>query len=111
MRARLSTERWREVIPHLDRALELAAGDRAAWIAALRDEDAALAADVEALLERHQALEEAGFLSDMPMPSSWSSLAGQAIGPSRCAPPSARAAWAACGWPSGPMAASSARWR
>ena len=80
MRARLSTERWREVIPHLDRALELPAADRSAWLAALRGEDAALAADVEDLLEKHRALEEKGFLSETPVPASWSSLAGQVIG-------------------------------
>src|SRR5688572_3422297 len=80
MRARLSTERWREVIPHLDRALELPGAGRAAWLAALRGEDAALAADVEALLEKHRALEEKGFLSETPVPASWSSLAGQVIG-------------------------------
>src|SRR5687768_13626944 len=80
MRARLSTERWREVIPHLDRALELPGHGRAAWLAALRGEDPALAADVEALLERHEALEEQGFLSETPIPASWSSLDGQVIG-------------------------------
>jgi serine/threonine-protein kinase len=80
MRARLSAERWREVIPHLDRALEVPGDGRAAWLAALRAEDAALAADVEALLEKHQALEEEGFLGETPVPASWSSLAGQVIG-------------------------------
>jgi serine/threonine protein kinase/tetratricopeptide (TPR) repeat protein len=80
MRGRLSDDRWRAVIPHLDRALELADDERLSWLAALRADDASLAEDVEALLAKRQELEEQGFLSEALAPPSWSSLAGQAIG-------------------------------
>src|SRR5688572_22086448 len=80
MRIRLSDDRWRAVIPHLDRALELAEDERAGWLAALRADDASLAEDVEALLAKRHALDEEGFLSEAPAPGSWSSLAGHVIG-------------------------------
>jgi eukaryotic-like serine/threonine-protein kinase len=77
----LSTERWRIVLPHLDRALELTDEQRAPWLSALRSEDPLLAQDVEVLLQRHDALEERGFLSDGPeAPAPAPSLAGQVVG-------------------------------
>jgi hypothetical protein len=45
-------QRWRVLSPHLDRALELSGHERALWLGSLRAEDAALAADVEALPPR-----------------------------------------------------------
>jgi serine/threonine-protein kinase len=56
-------DRWRVLSPHLDRGLELAGEARAAWLAALRAEDPALAAEIEALLDKHSALEREGFLA------------------------------------------------
>jgi len=77
----LSGERWRFVSPHLDRALELTSEQRVVWLASLRAEDAALAADVEALLEQHGILSEEGFLAGDPPPlPAQTSLAGHVIG-------------------------------
>ena len=81
MPARHSGDRWRVLIPQLDRALELAPDERARWLASLRAEDAELAQDLEALLRRHDALERDGFLRDAPLaPPRPASLAGQALG-------------------------------
>jgi hypothetical protein len=52
-------DRWRVVSPYLDRGLEFAGDERAAWLASLRAEDPALAADVEALLDEHRARAQA----------------------------------------------------
>jgi eukaryotic-like serine/threonine-protein kinase len=81
MLARLGTDRWRVVIPYLDRALDLRAEERAPWLAALRAEDPALADELKTLLERHDALEEQGYLASPPLPPTpQATLAGQAIG-------------------------------
>lgn len=77
---RLDDDRWR-ALGDLDRALDLTAEQRAAWLAALRAEDGGLAAELEALLERHEALSEAGFLEGAaPAPLVEASLAGHRIG-------------------------------
>ncbi len=77
----LSDDRWRVVSPYLDRALEMAVEDRAAWLASLRAEDPTLAADVESLLEERSALSRERFLEGaagrLPEPAS---LSGQTIG-------------------------------
>ncbi len=79
---RLNAERWRALLPHLDRALDLTAAERAAWLAAMRQEDGALAEDLGLLLSKHAELDEEGFLersppSPVPAPST---LAGQTLG-------------------------------
>jgi serine/threonine-protein kinase len=76
----LREDRWRTLSPHLDHALELTAEQREAWLAQLRTADTALADDLEALLERHHALVEAGFLQGAGPPAPVPSLAGQAVG-------------------------------
>ena len=76
--ARLSAERWREVIPHLDRALDLEKHERAAWLGALRATDATLADDLAALLHRHDAMDDR-FLGGAPPPPP-ASLAGLVLG-------------------------------
>jgi serine/threonine protein kinase len=77
----LSPERWRVVIPYLDRALELEGPSREAWLATLRAEDAPLAAEVEALLARDQALDDDPFLDAPLVPAPLlASLSGQTIG-------------------------------
>jgi serine/threonine-protein kinase len=81
MPGRLSTDRWRVLIPYLDRVLELPDEQRGSWLASLREEDAALADDLAALLERRATLERRGFLEGAPVaPTPEASLAGQAIG-------------------------------
>ena len=81
MTDRLTDERWHALSPHLDRALDLDDGQRTAWLASLRAEDETLAADLETLLGRHQALQGAGFLeSAAPAAPMQASLAGHAVG-------------------------------
>jgi len=78
---RLSPGRWRAVIPHLDRALEMPEEERGPWLAALREQDAALADDLVLLLERRLSLASQGFLEApavVPVPQP--SLAGQPVG-------------------------------
>src|SRR5262245_17724568 len=82
---RLSPERWRELGPYLDDALEIPTKDRPIWLASLGVHDAGLAADVRALLEEHDALHQSRFLERVvPLPQRSSSLdtslAGQTIG-------------------------------
>jgi serine/threonine-protein kinase len=77
----LERERWQVLSPHLDLALELPPDERAAWLESLRDEDPALAKDLEALLAEHDALTAERFLEGGPeSPAPQSSLAGQTIG-------------------------------
>jgi len=78
---RLSPERWQVISPFLDRALDLSAGERTTWLGSLRASDPALATDLEALLEKYDALNRQGFLDDgaPPLPTP-ASLAGQAVG-------------------------------
>ncbi len=76
----LTKDRWRRVSPHLDRALELEAAERAAWLDALTTEDPSLASDVRALLEEHAVVEREGFLELAPERPDRPSLAGQSFG-------------------------------
>ena len=67
--APLSPERWRTVSPFLDEALDLSREQRAAWLATIRAQDAALAADLRALLAEHAAVHDSGFLErSVPLP-------------------------------------------
>ena len=76
----LTEDRWKRVGPHLDRALEVGADERAALIEALETEDPALAAELRALLEEHGAVERERFLELDPSRPSPATLAGQAFG-------------------------------
>src|SRR5262245_14373378 len=73
---------WQQLSPYLDRALELPLPERAAWLAELRKQDPQIANGVEALLEEHRALADAGFLDRPPvqLPNRMV-LAGQRVGP------------------------------
>ena len=77
----LSHDRWQLASPYLDRALEMGAEERAAWLETLRREDPALAGDLAALLEERSALSREGFLRETALqhPAS-ASLAGQRFG-------------------------------
>jgi len=76
----LSDERWRELSPHLDQALEMPEDERRAWLDRMRATDAALVEDLETLINEHGRASREGFLGEPPMPSPPASLAGQAIG-------------------------------
>ena len=76
-----SPDRWHAISPHLDHAMDLAPGERGPWLDRLRVTDPALAADLESLLQQHEALEREGFLEDhLPHISETPSLAGRAVG-------------------------------
>src|SRR5687767_9622547 len=78
---RFGKERWETLSPLLDRGFELAEDDRADWLAALRADDAALAGDVEAMLQEHAALRRESFLEASPeVPARAASVIGQTIG-------------------------------
>jgi serine/threonine-protein kinase len=79
--AALSRDRWLAVSPYLDHALEMPPTERTAWLASLRAEDPALAADLLTLLEERDAASREGFLEGGPSTPAAASLAGQAIGP------------------------------
>jgi eukaryotic-like serine/threonine-protein kinase len=81
MPTRLSPDRWRVVIPYLDAALELEGDRRAEWLDGLRREDAALAEDVLALLDKQESLDAQGFLDGSADARSLpSTMAGQVLG-------------------------------
>ena len=78
-------DRWRVLSPYLDEALDLTSDEeRATWLRALAVHDAALAADLQSLLDEQLALDESKFLEGaLPSafhPASTSSLAGQIVG-------------------------------
>ena len=79
----LSPEQWRALRPYIELALEMAEGDRPAWLASVSAQDPALAAQLSSLLEEHADLAKAGFL-DGTLAAPWSaatSMAGQVVGP------------------------------
>jgi eukaryotic-like serine/threonine-protein kinase len=77
----LNNERWKALNPHLDRALEMDAEERDVWMAGVRAENPALAADLEALLDEGNALEREGFLAAAPpRPPVCAAAAGETLG-------------------------------
>jgi serine/threonine protein kinase/tetratricopeptide (TPR) repeat protein len=77
----LSSERWQTISPYLDRALEMGRSEREDWVDTLRADHPALAAELEALLQRRDALSLEGFLATLPHLSGGASAPGEAIGP------------------------------
>ena len=76
----LSPERWQAVSPYLDQALEMPEDERAAWLAAFREQNPSLAADLQRLLEEHQSLARKGFLEQDPgLPGGQAAQEGQTI--------------------------------
>ena len=76
----MTPSRWLAVAPHFERALELEVGEQASLLEALRADDPTLAADVEAVLSEHEALDREGFLEAGPSAPPRASLAGQTLG-------------------------------
>lgn len=77
----LTPERWNAVSPWLDEALSLSGPARVPWLDSLRAHDAAVAADVQALLDDYDAVGREGFLAhDVSRPAAMPSLAGQVVG-------------------------------
>ncbi len=81
-------ERWRELSPLLDEVLDLEPAARAGWLAALRTRAPEFAADVEALVAEHAALEEQGFLAGSALTDEGPpTLAGMVVGAYRLRAP------------------------
>jgi serine/threonine protein kinase/tetratricopeptide (TPR) repeat protein len=81
---KVDPDRWRALSPYLDEALDLADDARAVWLGALSTRDAALAADLQSLLDEHEAARQSGFLErGLPrdlQPAPLALLAGQTVG-------------------------------
>ena len=79
---RLGGDEWSELSRLLDEALDIAPAQRASWLEAQRAAHPHLAAELEALLKREEALDAAGFLdpSHAPELPMLSTLAGQTLG-------------------------------
>ena len=76
-----SPERWKAISPYLDQALDKPEDERAAWLADLREQDPALAADLQTLLNEHQVAAREAFLEESPAPAPGSpGLEGRTIG-------------------------------
>ncbi|HVP50633.1 MAG TPA: serine/threonine-protein kinase [Terriglobales bacterium] len=77
----LSPDQWQAVSPYLDEALALTEGERASWLASLREQNPELAGHLQVLLEEHRALAQEGFLEQAPVaPPVGPGLAGRQIG-------------------------------
>jgi eukaryotic-like serine/threonine-protein kinase len=72
--------RWAQLLPLLDEWLDLPAEEREQRLAALAQDDPALAAELATLLARDQALESQGFLAAGALPAP-EPLAGRTLGP------------------------------
>jgi serine/threonine-protein kinase len=55
-------DHWRTLSPYLEQALDISPEKRAAWLESIREQNPALATDLETLLREHYALGEEGFL-------------------------------------------------
>ena len=77
----LGPDRWRAIDPYLDRALDMSDRERASWLTGLRSESPELAAEIEALLDKHRALVIERFLEGSPAPLTGSPAeAGRTVG-------------------------------
>lgn len=76
----LSPNQWRALSPYLDHALEILPEERAAWLDSIREENPALATDLQALLWEHDALGDEGFLLSNAQLSSPAPMTGQMVG-------------------------------
>ena len=83
-------DRWREIGPYLDRAMDLEDDERLAWFAILRRDAPALVADLESLFRARTAVHAEGFLDDTALPLTPDGqlpLAGQIVGAYRLLEP------------------------
>ncbi|MBI5719773.1 MAG: serine/threonine protein kinase [Burkholderiales bacterium] len=71
--------RWAALSPRLDQLLDQPEAERAAWLAALRETEAPLADELEALLARLPGLDARGFMAAPALPAP-AGLAGQRLG-------------------------------
>jgi serine/threonine protein kinase len=74
-------DRWRELSPYLDLALDLEGEARSAWLQELRSRDRPLADEMQLLLEAKQAIDQEQFLEHATvLAPNLGSLAGQTLG-------------------------------
>src|SRR5690242_3076197 len=76
----LDEERWRELLPLFDHAMDLEDDAREAWLADLARERPDTAATLRALLTENEQLEAQRFLEQSPLASAAASLQGCTIG-------------------------------
>ncbi len=72
---------WARLSPLLDEALDLALPERGTWLAGLRARAPQDAAQLQALLDRHEAAGRADFLAGSALPAWAGPAAGQRLGP------------------------------
>ncbi|HEX6048974.1 MAG TPA: hypothetical protein VFZ21_06890, partial [Gemmatimonadaceae bacterium] len=72
----IDANRWRELQPLLDHALQLPDAERDAWLEATRSRSPSLAAELDTLLAHERAADRSGFLTGAPVPS----LVGAEVG-------------------------------
>src|ERR1700730_5236974 len=71
---------WQAVTPYLDEALAMPEEARAGWLSSLREQNPALADQLQTLLEEHQALAQEGFLEKRPpLPPGAAARAGETV--------------------------------
>src|SRR5215831_6530441 len=75
----LGPARWNAVSRYLDQALGMVDDERPPWLAFIRAQNPELAADLQTLLDEHNALVQEGFLEHGPAPL-LRPLAGQTVG-------------------------------
>jgi serine/threonine-protein kinase len=74
------TDWWQAVTPYLDEALAMPEEARAGWLSSLREQNPALADQLQILLEEHRALAEEGFLEKRPpLPPGAAARAGEIV--------------------------------
>ena len=86
----INPDRWRVLSPYLDQALDVAAEERPAWLAAISTRDAGLAADLRAILSQQGDVRQSRFLECAvldPQLAPAASLAGQVLGAYRLVSP------------------------
>src|SRR5262245_21879720 len=71
---------WQALSPYLDQALTLDEPERAAWLESVREQNPALAAELQTLFNERRLLAEEGFLEQGRIPLPDHALAGQEIG-------------------------------
>ena len=77
----LDRDRWQAVGPDLEQVLALENAERQAWLDAFRVREPALAADLDDLLQEHEAVVSEGFLEgDTPLRPPEATLSGQTVG-------------------------------
>jgi serine/threonine-protein kinase len=77
----LSPDQWQAVSPYLDLALAMPEEERAGWLTSLREQNPAVEAQLQKLLDEHRILAQERFLEQGPIPlPGAAALAGQTIG-------------------------------